>query len=129
MPQQILSERLSRKLQPLCPRDNRLMHYEAKGIDWKTEGETHTTASYHCDFEGCSVRYMPSEGYFTVIDTPDLPHFVEEPGTNVLQCPLHGSWLYECDERAGGDHRTWRCGVDGCEYARVDVGSADARLR
>jgi hypothetical protein len=124
MPQQVLAESLSRKLKPLCPRDNRIMHFEAKGIEWETDGETHTTPSYHCDFEGCSVRYTPSEGYFTVIDMPDLPHFVEEPGTNILQCPVHGTWLYQSDEPVGRDRQSWRCGVDGCEYTRADDAAA-----
>ena len=127
MPQQTLSIRLSRKLRPLCPRDGHVMHYEAKGIQSKTEGETYTTPSYHCDFQGCSVRYMPSEGYFTVINMPDLPHFVEEPGTNILQCPLHGTWLYRSGAPAVGDHQAWRCGVDGCEYERDDVASLSPR--
>jgi hypothetical protein len=126
MSQQVLSEKsrsekLSSKIKPLCPRDGHAMHYEAKGIVSKTKDETLITPSYHCGFEGCSVRYMPSDGYFTVINMPDLPHFVEEPGTNTLQCPSHGTWLYRSDERASEHGQTWRCGVDGCDYMRNEV--------
>jgi hypothetical protein len=122
MPQQVLSQKLALGLKPLCPRDNHVMRYDPKGIEAKAENVTYSTPSYHCGFQGCSVRYTPEDGYFTVIDVPDLPHFVEEPGTNILQCPQHGTWLYRSNQENRVDGRTWRCGVDGCEYTRSDVG-------
>ena len=123
MTQQIATATLSRTLKPLCPRDNHEMHFEPRGIESKSGGQTQTTASYHCDFEGCSVRYTPAEGYFTVIDMPDLPHFVEEPGANLLQCPGHGTWLFRCQrEESDPEQFVWQCGVEGCDYLRADVG-------
>jgi hypothetical protein len=124
MQQQVLAEKLNNKLKPLCPRDSHVMHYEEKGIEWKSEGQTHSVDSYHCDFEGCSVRFRLANGYFTVINMPDLPHFVEEPGTNILQCPRHGTWLYRSSEGNGSDHATWRCGVEGCDYTQVGDGGS-----
>ena len=62
---QTLSDVLSRTLKPLCPRDSRVMHYEAKGINWKGgSGDTESMPSYHCGYTGCSVRYTPQQGYF-----------------------------------------------------------------
>ena len=89
---QTLSGVLSRTLKPLCPRDSRVMHYEAKGINWKGgSGDTESMPSYHCGCTGCSVRYTPQQGYFMVVKTPEQPYFLEEPATNVLQCPRHGA--------------------------------------
>lgn len=81
---------LNRSLEPLCPRDDHPMSYEAKGISWKARPEDEspqTLPSYHCEFEGCSVRYDLMNGYFTVVNTPDMPFFIEEPGVNLFQCP------------------------------------------
>ena len=80
-----LSDVLSSTLKPLCPRDSHAMHYEAKGIHWKNDsGDTESMPSYHCGYTGCSVRYTPQQGYFTLVKTPEQPYFVEEPATNVL---------------------------------------------
>jgi hypothetical protein len=128
MLQQITSEQLSQNLEPLCPRDNHRMRYEGKGIHWKWEADdsVHTVASYHCDFEGCSVRYNHTDGYFSVVDTPDHPFFVEEPGVNILQCPRHGAWLHRSryeNNNNNNDALEWRCGVEGCDYVRADGAS------
>ena len=71
---------LSEKLKPVCPRDNHRMKYEAKGIVWRTasDAQRHIEPSYHCDFVGCSVRYELQHGYFTVVETPDIPFHLEE---------------------------------------------------
>jgi hypothetical protein len=112
---------LSHKLEPICPRDDHRMRYEAKGISWKVTPEDKSPQvmpSYHCGFEGCSVRYDLQSGYFTVVHTPDQPFFIEEPGVNLLRCPNHGTWLYrkEQEEHENGSRYTWRCAVDGCDY-------------
>ena len=115
---------LSHSLEPLCPRDDHRMHYEAKGISWKaTPEEKHkeTLPSYHCNFEGCSVRYDTANGYYTVVLTPDQPFFVEEPGVNLLQCPRHGTWLYRAKSHHTDARFSWRCGVEGCDYSRADL--------
>lgn len=113
----------SRSLQPLCSRDDHRMIYEAKGVSWKPsphDNSLQTLPSYHCNFEGCSVRYDLTNGYFTVVNTPDMPFFVEEPGVNHLQCPQHGTWLYHAISRKGDSRFVWRCGVDGCDFVRAD---------
>ncbi len=97
------------------------MRYEAHGVTWKElpdDKHPQTLASYHCGFEGCSVRYDLLNGYFTVVFTPDMPYFVEEPGVNLLRCPRHGTWLYryENEEADTGERYEWRCGVEGCDY-------------
>lgn len=121
---QVTEYTLSRALAPRCPRDNHPMNYEAKGISWKARSDDQTPqtlASYHCNFEGCRVRYDLLNGYFTVVHTPDMPFFIEEPGVNLFQCPRHGTWLYRAERRRGDPHFAWRCGVDGCDFVRADL--------
>jgi len=109
---------LSHSLKPLCPRDDHRMHYERRGITWNDPGDhsTETLASYHCDFEGCSVRYSSNDGYFTVVNTPDQPFFIEEPGVNLHRCPRHGGWLYRAEADTPGARYEWRCGSEACDY-------------
>ena len=114
---------LSHALKPVCPRENHQMSYEEKGISWKEEGGgIQAISSYHCGYYGCSVRYTNTDGYFTVVDTPSVPHFVDEAGANTLQCPVHGTWLYRYrkDDQEGGFG--WRCGTEGCTYSHRDEG-------
>jgi hypothetical protein len=116
MQEQTPSWTLGHSLRPLCPRHNYVMNYDEKGISWNdgTGGEPQSVPSYHCNYFGCSVRYIPEEGYFTIVDTPDVPHFVEEPGTNIHRCPLHGAWLYRFKEENAAPGYVWRCGVETC---------------
>lgn len=120
---------LNRSLEPLCTRDDHVMHYEPSDGSGKQD---QTLASYRCNFEGCSVRYDPQNGYFTVINTPDQPYFLEEPGVNLLRCPVQGTWLYKAASNDDAAQYTWRCGVDGCDYdhSRQSAGSpVDKGLR
>jgi hypothetical protein len=123
---QAVEKSLSSKLAPLCPRDDRRMAYEAEGIRWRPvpgDGHDEVLPSYHCGHEGCGVRYDLLNGYFTVVNTPDQPFFIEEPGVNVSQCPRHGTWLYHVESNGGGElGTTWRCGVDDCSYVREGAG-------
>src|SRR5215467_5000406 len=121
--QQIAPEKLSQSLKPLCPRDSRLMHFDARGLAWQ-HGQGHDTPSYSCEYEGCSVRYTPLDGYFSTILMPDLPQAVEEPGVNLLQCPRHETWLFRAVAENAGDALIWRCGVAGCDYTHADCGPA-----
>jgi len=101
---------LSHELHPLCPRDGHRMHYEAKSISWKElpdDNSKETLEAYHCNFEGCSVRYDLESGYFTVINTPEQPYFLEEPGVNLQRCPIHGAWLYKSAGDQGDSPYTW----------------------
>jgi hypothetical protein len=111
---QTLSGVLSRTLKPLCPRDSRVTHYERRVWRYGIH------ASYHCGYTGCSVRYTPQQGYFTVVKTPEQPYFVEEPATNVLQCPRHGAWLYRCQDEKEA-RIVWRCGVEECQHTHADI--------
>jgi hypothetical protein len=115
---QTIETAMSHGLEPACPRDNHRMHFEEKGISWKAtpnDRRLQTLPSYHCSFEGCSVRYDLLNGYFSVVRVPDQPYFIEEPGINVLRCPRHGTWLYRKTNR-DDDAYDWRCGVEGCSY-------------
>jgi hypothetical protein len=124
MAQQTELEKLSQSLRPLCPRDGRAMHFEAKGLAWQEGGRERVTPCYSCEFEGCSVRYTPLDGYFTAIMMPDFPQAVEEPGINLLQCPRHNSWLYRTVAENAGDGLIWRCGVEACDCIHADCGPA-----
>src|ERR1043166_362046 len=121
MTQKVALQRLSESIAPLCPRDSRVMRYEAKGWSQETESDS-VTPCYRCDYQGCTVRYTPLDGYFSIIRTPDLPQAVEKPGVNLLQCPRHDAWLYRAISENPGDRLVWRCGVDGCDYTRADFG-------
>ena len=116
---QLLSTEMSRELKPSCTRDNHVMRYEEKGIQWSDQlGELQVLPSYHCSYLGCSVRYTPAQGYFTVVRVPDEPYFIEEPGTNSLRCPKHGTWLFREQIR---HEFIWRCAIENCKFAHSDV--------
>jgi hypothetical protein len=103
---------LDRHLKPLCSRDNHLMKYETGGSRLNTGYQ----ASYHCDFEGCSVRFDATDGYYMLIGMPNHANRVDEPGVNTAKCPSHNHWLYRrrnVDRESGVD---WCCGVEGCDY-------------
>jgi hypothetical protein len=103
---------LNSHLKPLCSRDNHVMKYEAGG----SRSNTGYQASYHCGFEGCSVRYDATDGYHMLIGMPDHANSVDEPGVNTAKCPKHGYSLYRrknIDRETGVD---WRCGVKDCDY-------------
>ncbi len=103
---------LNSKLEPLCPRDNKTMRYEASGLPSGTDNRP----SYHCGHEGCSVRYNLESGYFTLIGMPDRINALEEPGVNTLKCEKHGSWMYRRRDQEGESGAAWCCGVEGCDY-------------
>jgi len=110
---------LDRHLKPLCSRDNHLMKYETGGSRLNTGYQ----ASYHCDFEGCSVRFDATDGYYMLIGMPNHANPVDEPGVNTAKCPSHNHWLYRrrnADRESGVD---WCCGVEGCDYR----GNANAK--
>jgi hypothetical protein len=116
-----LADALSHALKPACPRDNHLMHFETKGISWSDRlGQAQFLPSYHCHYMGCSVRYHPLQGYFTVVKEPEEPYFIEEPGTNILRCPRHETWLYRRYARGEAEF-LWLCGVEDCDYTRADL--------
>jgi hypothetical protein len=125
MMQKISFHKMSESIAPLCPRDSRVMHYDANGLACSGEGENESAMPcYRCDYQGCSVHYTPLDGYFSVIRMPDLPQAVEEPGVNLLQCPRHDAWLYRSVAENPGERLVWQCGVEGCDYTRADFGPA-----
>ena len=119
---QVLESELGHDLEPLCPRDDRRMHFESKGIAWNAaldEAHREFLPSYHCNYDGCSVRYDLLNGYFTVVNTPEQPYFIEEPGVNLLRCPRHGTWLYRSETHNPSARYEWRCGVHHCDYVHT----------
>jgi hypothetical protein len=115
---------INKNARPLCPRDNSTMHYEAGGVaaESKAYAGEENAPWYRCGRSDCGVHFSPSSGYFTVVNVLEHLSFVDEPGANLLQCPLHGTWLYRCSEDNGpGDKFVWRCGVRDCDYIRTDV--------
>jgi hypothetical protein len=103
---------LSSHLRPLCSRDNHVMKYESRGSWSNAENQT----SYHCGFEGCSVRYNSTDGYYMLIGMPDHANPVDEPGVNTVKCPRHGHWLYRRQKIDAERGVRWSCGVEGCDY-------------
>src|SRR5580693_658119 len=96
MTQPAEADGLDAKLEPLCPRDNKIMRYEASGLPSGTDNRP----AYHCGHEGCSIRYDLANGYFTLIGMPEQVNPVPEPGVNMLVCERHGTWLYRRREQA-----------------------------
>lgn len=115
---------LNSRLEPLCPRDNRIMRYEASGLPSGTDNRP----SYHCDFEGCSVRYDLTDGYFTLAGMPDHINPIEELGVNTLRCEKHGSWLYRRSDQEREWDIEWCCGVEGCDFC-ILTGSKGSWVR
>ena len=103
---------LNGHLKPLCSRDNHVMKYEAGG----SRANANDQASYHCGFEGCSVRYDAADGYYTLIGMPDHANPVDEPGVNIMKCPKHNHWLYRRENINAESGVGWWCGVEGCSY-------------
>jgi hypothetical protein len=103
---------LNSHLKPLCSRDNHLMKYEAG----RPRSSAINQSSYHCGFEGCSVRYDATDGYYMLIGMPDHANPVDEPGVNVSKCPRHGYWLYRRKNVDLESGIGWCCGVEGCDY-------------
>jgi len=103
---------LDAKLEPLCSRDNKFMRYEASGLPSATDNRP----SYHCGYEGCSVRYDLVNGYITLVGMPEQINPVEEPGVNTLKCEKHGAWLYRRRDPAKEWGDEWCCGVEGCDF-------------
>jgi hypothetical protein len=103
------------------------MTYEEEEIQepGSLDGPSRTVTSYHCGYAGCSVRYTPGEGYFTIAETPNSPHAIEEPGANTLRCPRHGTWLYRSYDENSGVF-TSRCGIEDCDYFTKDVQAASS---
>ena len=125
MKQKISLPKLNQSIKPLCPRDRHVMCYDGKGIPALGEADDDGAAPcYRCNCKGCTVRYTPVDGYFTVIEMPDLAQAVEEPGVNLLRCPRHAAWLYRAISETPGEDLVWRCGVQGCDYLRTNFGPA-----
>ena len=103
---------LSSHLRPLCSRDNHVMKYESSGSWSNAENQ----ASYHCGFEGCSVRYNATDGYYMLIGMPNHANPVDEPGVNTVKCPRHDHWLYRRENIDAEPGVRWCCGVEGCAY-------------
>jgi hypothetical protein len=103
---------LNAELEPLCPRDNSVMHYEASGLPSGTD----IRASYLCGHGGCNVCYDLGNGYFTLIGMPESVNPLAEPGVNTLKCEKHETWLYRRRDRVEESGAAWCCGVEGCDY-------------
>ena len=107
-----LADVLSSSLKPLCPRENHVMKYESS----HSRSNSGDEASYHCGFEGCSVRFDATDGYYMLVGMPDHANAVDEPGVNTVKCPIHGRWLYRRENIEAEPGVRWFCGVEGCDY-------------
>ena len=103
---------LSRELKPLCQRDNHPLKYESG----RSRSNPEHQSSYHCGFEGCSVRYDPTDGYYTLLGVDEQVYRLEEPGVNTLKCPVHNCWLYRQQDLNTEAGVRWCCGIEHCHY-------------
>src|SRR5260370_17223054 len=88
------------------------MKYEFRGY----RSNARNQASYHCGFEGCSVRYNSTDGYYMLIGMPNHANPVDEPGVNTVKCPKHDHWLYRRENIDAESGVGWCCGVKVCNY-------------
>jgi len=103
---------LSHELKPLCPRDNHRMKYESGRLRSNLEHQS----SYHCGFEGCSVRYDSTDGYYTLLRFDEQVYRLDEPGVKTLKCPVHNCWLYRQQDLDTEMGVRWSCGIEHCHY-------------
>ena len=103
---------LDAKLEPVCPRDKKIMRYEASGLPSGTDNRP----SYHCGYQGCSVRYDLVNGYFTLVGKPKQITPLGEPGVNTFKCEKHEVWLYCNRNQANEWGDQWCCAVEGCKF-------------
>jgi hypothetical protein len=81
---------LNDHLKPLCPRDDHAMGYEPARAILNVEHQP----CYHCDFEGCPVRFDLDAGYYTVLAVSRLPYKrVAVPGQGCRRRKWHGMVL------------------------------------
>lgn len=106
---------LSPHLKPLCPRDNHLMKFESGHARSNPEHQP----AYHCGFQGCSVRYDSTDGYFILLGVDGHLYRLEEPGVNRLKCPVHNCWLYRQENLVIAPGVRWCCGIEHCDYSFV----------
>jgi hypothetical protein len=106
---------LSSHLRPFCSRDNHVMRYES-GSSKANSGQL---ASYHCGYEGCSVRYDSTEGYYMLMGMPEHAYIVDEPGVNTMKCPVHGGWLYRRENIDAEPRVRWFCGIEACHHGYI----------
>ena len=57
MAQEVFLLELSDSIEPLCPRDNRVMRCGAEGIELSGESESIATPYYRCGYRGCTVLH------------------------------------------------------------------------
>lgn len=81
MERELAFHEISHHLEPLCPRDDHKMKIDPDGLRWHqaATNASFKVATYHCEFGGCAVRYVPEHGYFTVVKAPDLPVLLRNP--------------------------------------------------
>jgi hypothetical protein len=106
------AEVLNSRLKPLCSRDNHLMKYELGG----SKSNSGNRSSYHCGFQGCSVRYNSTDGYYMLVGMPNHANPVDEPGVNIAKCPIHGRWLYRRESIKSQPGIRWFCGIEDCAH-------------
>jgi hypothetical protein len=103
---------LDSKLEPLCPRDKKVMRYKANGLPSGTDNRPASC----CGHEGCNVRYDLVNGYFTLIGMPERINPVGELCVNTLVCERHGTWVYRRRDQAKERGNKWCCGVEGDDF-------------
>jgi hypothetical protein len=103
------------QLKPLCSRDNHVMKYERGG----SRANAGHSASYHYGSTGCSVRYSPTAGYYSLIGIPGHAYAVDEPGINTMKCPTHDRWLYRRKNIDDEQRVRWACGVEDCHHGDI----------
>jgi hypothetical protein len=117
-----MEDDLRSDIQPVCPRDNSVMVYQATYLaktDLFHPGVIEGfLPSYGCAEPGCDARFRHTQGYFTLQGAPESPTMVPIAEVNIAKCPEHCYRLYMRARSGSEKDIAWCCAVRGCEHVQ-----------
>jgi hypothetical protein len=107
-------EKTRNDIKPFCPIHHWRMAHDA--------GSTKVGPSYHCNYDGCTVLYTQSQGYFDLNKTAETEDFVVS--AEILCCTYnpehHPAIVGYAKESAGNrtdESRHWQCLAADCKFS------------
>jgi hypothetical protein len=101
-------------LKPFCP-----VHHWRMAHD---SGSTKVGPSYHCNYDGCTVRYTPAQGYFELNNLAGAQNFVVS--AEILCCtynpqhyPAIVGYAKESISNQTEESRHWQCLAADCNFS------------
>jgi hypothetical protein len=101
-------------IKPFCP-----IHHWRMAHD---SGSNKVGPSYHCNYDGCTVLYTETQGYFELSNPTDARNFVID--AEILCCtydPQHHPAIVGYAKESVGNRteefRQWRCLAPACKFS------------